>query len=69
MSNMQSRLEASIQQAKQEIEYNTDLEKHGDPAMKSVYQQQLIDWKERLANLTWIQSGELIGTYHPVAVD
>ena len=69
MSSILSRLEASIQQAKQEIEYNADLEKHGDPTMKSVYQQQLIDWKERLANLTWIQSGELIGTYLPVSVE
>ncbi|SFE88261.1 hypothetical protein [Spirosoma endophyticum] len=69
MSNIQSRLEASIQQAKQEIEIHTDMEKHGDPEMQSVHRLQLIEWTERLANLTWIQTGEIIGTYHPVAVD
>lgn len=69
MSTLQARLEASIQQARQEIEINTDLEKHGEPTLKSVYQLQIIDWTERLANLTWIQSGEVIGTYHPMVVD
>lgn len=69
MSDLELRLAVSIQQAKLEIEYNTDLEIHGDPAMKSIYQIQLIEWKERLANLTWIQTGEIIGTYHPVSVE
>ncbi|GAB4053552.1 hypothetical protein [Spirosoma litoris] len=69
MSDIYSRLEASIQQAKLEIQYNTYLEIHGEPDMKSIYKQQLIDWTERLANLIWIQSGEIIGTYHPVYVE
>lgn len=69
MSNIELRLEASIQQANHEIEYNTDLREHGEPAMKSIYALQLIDWNERLANLIWIQSGVIIGTYHPVSVE
>lgn len=51
MSNIQIRLEVSIQQARKEIEYNTDLEKHGESEMKTGYRLQILDWEQRLANL------------------